>query len=161
ALYLFRISVSEAGSVFDHSSDYDSQAHCHEGDPMRKRFVSRLHGDEGSSLVEFALITFMFIIVLLSVVEMGRMVLVYTTMANAARAGARYAIVHGGDRTGSGATGPSGPGSTTQVQTVVTNYAKAGLLDTSRLNITVSYPDLSNKAGKRVSVSVPYQYEPQ
>lgn len=130
---------------------------------MKRPIVGHLGGDEGSSLVEFSLITVMFIIVLLSVVEMGRMVLVYTTMANSARAGARYAIVHGGDRTGVGATGvngPSGPGSTTQVQTVVTNYAKAGLLDTSKLTITVSYPNATNSVGSPVSVSVTYRYDP-
>ena len=39
------------------------------------------------------------VIMLLFVVEMGRMLLVYTTVANAARAGVRYAIVHGSTRT--------------------------------------------------------------
>jgi hypothetical protein len=34
------------------------------------------------------------------------------------------------------------------------------LLDTSRLTITVSYPDSSNAAGKRVDVSVQYPYNP-
>jgi hypothetical protein len=91
---------------------------------------------------------------------MGRIVLVYTTVANAARVGARYAIVHGSYRTGSGATGPSGPGSTTQVETVVKNFASAGLLDTSRLTITVTYPDGTNGPGKAVKVAVTYPYDP-
>lgn len=111
-------------------------------------------------MVEFSLIAVMLVIVLLAIVEMGRMVLVYTTVANAARAGARYAIVHGGERTGSGATGPSGPGSTTQVQTVVKNFASAGLLNTSNLTITVSYPNGLNTAGSLVSVTVTYPYDP-
>jgi len=82
---------------------------------MRIRFARPLRADEGHGTIEFALISVMFTLVLFSVVEVGRMVLVYTTMANAARAGARYAIVHGGDRTGSGVNGPSATGSTTQV----------------------------------------------
>ena len=53
----------------------------------------------------------MLCIVTLSVVEMGRMVLVYNTVANAAGTGARYAIVHGSSRAaGGGATNASGPG---------------------------------------------------
>jgi Flp pilus assembly protein TadG len=133
---------------------------------MRIRGIERWRADRGSAMVEFTLIGFMFIIVLLGVVEMGRMVLVYTTIANAARAGARYAIVHGGDRTGPGATGvdaASGPGSPctcSQIQTVVQNFASAGLVNTSLLTITVSYPDTTNIAGSRVSVTVSYPYDP-
>ena len=130
---------------------------------MKIRGFQRLRADRGSTLVEFSLVGFMFIIVLLGVVEMGRMVLVYTTVANAARTGARYAIVHGGTRTGVGATGvngPSGPGNTTQVETVVQNFASAGLLNTSNLTITVAYPDGNNKAGSKVDVTVTYPYDP-
>ena len=127
---------------------------------MRLRGVRRFRMDEGSALVEFSLIAFMFIILLLSVVEMGRMLLVYTTMANAARAGARYAIVHGGERTGTGVNGPSGPGNTAQVQTVVQNFASAGLLNTSNLTINVTYPNGLNTAGSAVSVTVTYPYDP-
>jgi len=130
---------------------------------MRIPAIRRVQKDEGSTLIEFSLVAFMFIIVLASVVEMGRMVLVYTTVANAARAGARYAIVHGGDRTGSGVNGPSGPGSPctcTQITTVVTNFASAGLVDTTRLTVTVGYPNGSNAAGKAVTVTVSYPYDP-
>ena len=116
--------------------------------------------DEGDSLLEFSLVAFMFVMILLAVVEMGRLVLVYTAVSNAAHVGTRYAIVHGSDRTGSGTDGPSGPGSTTAVETVVQNFASAGLLDTSRLTISVTYPDGSNAPGKNVSVTVTYPYDP-
>jgi Flp pilus assembly protein TadG len=100
-------------------------------------------------------------VLLLSIVEIGRMVLVYTTVANAARAGARYAIVHGGTRTGSGVDGPSGPaGNPPQVVTVVKNFASAGLLSTGLLAITVNYTGASNAPGQRVSVTVVYPYDP-
>lgn len=119
--------------------------------------------DRGSTLVEFSLVSFMFAIVLLGVLEMTRMALVYTTVANAGRAGARYAIVHGGERSGSGVNGPSGPGSPctcTQIQTVVKNFASAGLLDTTRLTVTVNYPDGTNTAGSQVTVTTSYTYDP-
>lgn len=121
---------------------------------------SRLGSEEGQSLVEFSLTLFFTIITIFAVLEFGRMVLVYTTVANAARAGARYAIVHGADRTGSGSTGPSGPTCPcSQVNTMVTNFASTGLIDTSRMTINVSYsPD--NKAGSTVTVTVSYPYDP-
>jgi len=122
---------------------------------MRMRVMDRWRENRGSSLIEFALIAFTFIIVLLSVVEMGRMVLVYTAIANAARAGARYAIVHGADQTVS----PSGPGNVTNVQTVVKNFASAGLVNTALLTVTVSYPN-GNTAGSPVQVTVTYPYDP-
>jgi len=115
----------------------------------------------GQVLVEFSLVVFLSVILLLSVVEISRMVLVSTTMANAARAGARYAIVHGGTRTGSGVDGPSGPaGNPVQVVTVVQNFASAGLLSPGLLVITVNYPGASNAPGQPVSVTVVYPYDP-
>jgi len=126
----------------------------------RARSTRRISAsEEGSALIEFALVAFMFIIVLLGVVEMSRVILVYTSLANAARAGTRYAIVHGQYRTGSGSTGPSGPGNTTQVETVVKNFASTGMLDTTKLNVTVAYPGSSNNVGQAVTVTVTYPYD--
>jgi Flp pilus assembly protein TadG len=119
--------------------------------------------EDGQNTVEFALVTVMFILLLLSVVEMGRMMLVFTTMANAAKAGTRYAIVHGGERTGSGSTGPSGPGNPctcSEVKTIVKDFASAGLIDSSKLVVTVAYPGGKNTAGSIVTVTVSYPYDP-
>jgi Flp pilus assembly protein TadG len=125
---------------------------------MRIPAMDRWREDRGSTLIEFCLISVMLVIVLLGVVEMGRMVLVYTTIANAARAGARYAIVHGADQTVS-PSGPGNPCTCPDVQTVVKNFAGAGLVNTSLLTITVSYPN-GNTAGSPVSVTVTYPYDP-
>jgi len=126
-----------------------------------RRSKARLGGTQGSAIVEFSLVAFMTIMLILAVVEMGRMILVYTTVANAARAGARYAIVHGNTRTGTGVDGPSGPGDNpTQVVTVVTNFASAAPLDMSRLVVTVSYPSGSNGVGSPVTVTAVYPYDP-
>lgn len=120
---------------------------------------------EGSSTVEFSLIAVMFVMLLLGVIEMGRMILVYTTIAHAAKAGARYAIVHGNFRTGAGASGPSGPGSDTQVKTVVQNFASAGLITLPADDITVNYPTTGvayapNGPGCLVQVTVSYPFTP-
>jgi Flp pilus assembly protein TadG len=125
-------------------------------DRHRRRIRTR-----GQTLVEFSLVAFLTIVLLLSIVEISRMVLVYTTVANAARAGARYAIVHGATRTGSGVDGPSGPtANPLQVVTVVRNFASAGLLSPGILVITVNYPGASNAPGQTVTVAVVYPYDP-
>lgn len=122
---------------------------------MRRRIDGRWSDDQGASLVEFGLITFMYLILLFSVVEMGRMLIVYTALANAAHAGTRYAIVHGSDLT----SGASGPGNTTAVQTAVSNFAAAGMLNTSSLNTSVTYSP-NNNPGSTVTVTVTYTYDP-
>ncbi len=116
----------------------------------------------GQSLIEFSLVCVMLCLIILGVLEVGRMVLVYTTVANAARAGARYATVHGSSRaTGAALTNASGPAANpAQVLTVIKNFASAGPLTASRLIITVSYPGSSNAPGQLVTVSVIYPYDP-
>ena len=116
----------------------------------------------GQALVEFSVVTVLTVIMLLFVVETGRMLLVYTTVANAARAGVRYAIVHGSTRSvGTTVDDASGPGNTpTQVVTVVKNFASGGLLSTNRLVVTVTYPGGSNAPGQYVTVSAVYPYNP-
>jgi hypothetical protein len=122
--------------------------------------AGRHTSSRGGSLVEFALCAFLLVIVLLSVVEMARMVLVYTAVANSARAAARYAIVHGALRTGSGTNGPSGPGNNPpEVVQVVKNFASTGWLDITRLTISVTYIG-GNAVGNSVNVAVSYPYDP-
>jgi Flp pilus assembly protein TadG len=115
----------------------------------------------GSTMVEMALVGVLLFLLLLAAVEFGRMVLVYTNVANSARVGVRYAIVHGSTNTGTGAAGPNGPGATTEIVNVVKDYAKSGLLDRNRMTITVTYPDGGlNSPGSQVSVRVTYPYDP-
>ena len=124
--------------------------------------VTRRPRRSGQGLVEFSFVTFMLCIMVLAVCEMGRMVLVYSTVANAARAGVRYATVHGSSRaTGAGSTNASGPSNNpAQVLTVVKDFASAGMLTPSRLVITVAYPSASNAPGQLVNVTVKYPYDP-
>ncbi len=46
-------------------------------------------------MVEFSLVFVLFLIMMVGLFELGRLVWVYTTVAHAARQGARYAMVHG------------------------------------------------------------------
>jgi Flp pilus assembly protein TadG len=113
--------------------------------------------------VEFCGVAILTVLMLLFIVEMGRMVLVFTAVANAARAGVRYAIVHGSSRGSSGAAidNASGPASNpTQVVNMVKNFASSGLLNTSLLVVNVTYPGASNAPGQTVNVTVVYPYDP-
>ena len=101
-------------------------------------------------------------IMLLLVVETGRMLLVYTTIANAARAGVRYACVHGSSRAvGALSSDASGPAANpAQVVAVVKDFAGAGPLTTGLLVINVTYPGASNAPGQSVNITVVYPYDP-
>lgn len=127
---------------------------------MRISAPNRLQTQDGASLVEFSLTAFLFVIVLLGIVEMGRMVLVYTAVSDAAHAGLRYAIVHGSENTSSGMATACAPNACSGVNTAVNNYASAGLINTANVTTTVSFPDSSTAAGSRVTVSVSYTYDP-
>jgi len=58
----------------------------------------------GQALTEFALVAPIFLLVLFSIIEFGRAMFVVQELNNAAREGARYAIVHG-----AASQCPSGP----------------------------------------------------
>ena len=127
---------------------------------MRHHLLARKGNRRGATMIEFAIIAFILIFVMLGGIEMSRMLLVYTCVADAAKAGARYAAVHGGNRTGIGVDGPSGPGNNPpEVVAVVTNYART-LVNPANLAVTVTYPNGNNTVGSQVRVVVNYTYDP-
>ena len=128
---------------------------------MKAIAKSRRQRERGATLVEFAIVAVLLFVVIFAVIDIERMLLVYTTMTHSADAGVRYAIVHGSKRSGTGPDGPSGPGANpTEVVNVVKNYAGMGLLDVSRVTVNVTYPNASNDPGKLVKVSISYPFDP-
>lgn len=73
----------------------------------------------GQALVEFTLIAPVFFLLLLSIVEFGRAVYYIQILNNAAREGARYAIVHGNE-----STDPTGPPPGFPIKTNADPYAR-------------------------------------
>ena len=122
-----------------------------------RRSVGIIRDNRGQTLVEFGVCALLAVLMLLAVVEFGRMVLAYTTISNAARIGLRYAMVHGSDNSTT----------TTQIQTVVNNYLTAAAIDTSTATVTTTYPGYSGAGcasgstnpGCPVKVSVSYPYQ--
>lgn len=60
---------------------------------MTPRFIGRRRDSRGQSLVEFALILPIFVLLLVGILDFGRAVFAFNTLNNAAREGGRVAIV--------------------------------------------------------------------
>jgi Flp pilus assembly protein TadG len=122
-----------------------------------------LRDERGSTLAEVPLALLWVFVVIFGLTEAGRLMLAYTTLCDAARAGARYAAVHGSYRTGSGVNGPSGPGNTDNIKTVVKQVVAAAGLSASNVLVFDAvdepmYPDGTNNIGSRVRVKVSYPF---
>ncbi|MHB8892689.1 MAG: TadE/TadG family type IV pilus assembly protein [Candidatus Limnocylindrales bacterium] len=134
------------------------------------------HPSRGQALVEFAIVAPLFFLLLFTLIEFGRAVYYIQILNNAAREGARYAIVHGAD-----AGCPSGPWPPAyginpcdpiglHVEGAVKDYA-IGIIDAVPADFVVtrswcknagkepcSQPE--NSRGSTVSVSVQYTFRP-
>jgi len=125
--------------------------------------------ERGQALAEFALTIVFVMLLLVAFLELIMMMYTYNVLADSAKEGVRYAIVHGGD-TGV-AAGPTSGGTNTPpcttsdtnvgtVQTQVKNFAALSLHDTSAMTVNVCYFDGDNQPPHRVNVVVRYGYQP-
>jgi Flp pilus assembly protein TadG len=138
----------------------------------------RLHVDHGQATIEFAFVIIFLMLMVLSILEMVVFMHTYNVLADSAKEGVRYAIVHGANNSLA-----SGPGNTADIDGppapagtpagygsgygVVKSYAQFSLHDTSGMTVTVTYgpadtPAVSplNKTPNRVQVTVAYPYRP-
>ncbi len=127
----------------------------------RSRFPTRFDSRRGQTLVEYSIVLLVVLMFVFGLIEICRLMLTYNTLAEAARAGVRYAEVHGDDRYGGGSEGPSGgPGCTApNVVNVVANAASTAGLSASALNVLVCYSP-SNAVSNTVTVTANYAYTP-
>jgi Flp pilus assembly protein TadG len=122
----------------------------------------------GQAAVEFALTIVFIVLLLVSFLEVILMLYTYVVLADSAKEGVRYAIVHG-----TGNTACSGPGTTLTTPAVtcpdvtganvvdaVKGYAKYSLHDPAAMTVTPTYPDGLSAAPGRVRVEVSYLYQP-
>ncbi len=124
-------------------------------------------------MVEFALVTVFLFVLFISLLQMILLMYAYTTIANAAKEGIRYAIVHGTGNTNCSGPGTTGPPAVacadttgTKVQTAVTNFAALSFQNIAASDVTVDYNPNSangtacNVPGCLVRVSVSHTYTP-
>jgi Flp pilus assembly protein TadG len=124
------------------------------------------------ALVEFALVAPMFFILLFALIDFGRYVYYVQILNNAAREGARYAIVHGAN--GLPSSGPPAPGTTSSdpsganVKVAARNYLVGVIGQTSgalTINVCWKPPNGTgdpcsgdNGRANPVEVTVDYQF---
>ena len=105
---------------------------------MRFLFKKFCKHQKGQSLVEFALVIPVYILILLGIIEFGRAWMAMNVLASASREGARIAAV----------TGPD----VNQINTAVQNALSAGNLPSGTVN--VSGPNSNREV--RVTVTITY-----
>jgi Flp pilus assembly protein TadG len=115
-------------------------------------------GERGSALVEFAVASTVALTMIFGIIDFGRGLYTYHLVANAARAGSRYAIVRGNT-----CTAPGCPVTATQVQTYVRGLAPG--IDPNSLTATTTWPGgadcigvVTNNPGCPVTVTVAYTF---
>ncbi len=127
---------------------------------MRQPLTSR-RGEHGQALVEFSLVSVVFFLLVFGMVDVGRAVWNYNTLAQATREGARYAIVHGSD-----SADPSGPGgdhyTAPDADAMITQQVEkfGGGLNPSQLTVQSEWPDGSNISGSHITVTSEYEFQP-
>ena len=125
-------------------------------------------GEKGQAAVEFALTVVFLMLLIVGFVELIMMLHTYNVIADSAKEGLRYAIVHGAANTGgSGPTCPCAAIDGAAGTGVVKTYAQYSLHDTSAMTVTVNYnpggnngATACNKSPCLVRVTVSYPYQP-
>jgi Flp pilus assembly protein TadG len=128
---------------------------------LHKRVAST---SRGQAQMEFVLSILFVMLFTFGMLEMVLLVYTYNVLADSAKEGVRYAIVHGTDN--ATCSGPGGGGvsctdsSGANVTARVQQYAQYSFHSTSSMTIAVSYPDSSSAPPSRVQVHISYPYQP-
>lgn len=115
--------------------------------PFRLSGPGSLRQERGSTLVEYAMILSLFLLLTMGVLEFGRAVWAYNSLSHGAREGSRYAIVRGAD---------SGRAATVED---VQDFVRNRLPSLAPVEVTTSW-DPDNQAGSVVQVQVQYAFNP-
>lgn len=143
--------------------------------------IAGREGARGQGLAEFAMVIPLFLVLLLGIVDLGRVVWANNALAQGAREAARFAIVHGGSPSTACPVGPPGPETRAPLPSADCPYpspSKQAIVDVARsaalaggtnVTVTVCYgpgcsgdtdvpvppsPTASNARGTPVSVVV-------
>ncbi len=110
--------------------------------------------DEGQSLVEFALVLPVLLLLVLGLFDVARAVWQENTLAFAAREATRYAIVHG-----SASSSPISSCSSCSNDTLL-SVVQQNAIGVTNISIILNYPDGNNDRSRRVSVDATAPFVP-
>lgn len=114
---------------------------------MMASWSKRMRGERGASLVEFALVLSLLMILLAGIVDLGRAFNSYMVITNASREGARYASRFPADRNG--------------IIAAVQQEAQGNRMNPADIGVTIE-PDPGSgppaTGGQRIRVTVTYNY---
>jgi hypothetical protein len=120
----------------------------------------------GATLVEAAITLLVFLVLVVGLADLTVGVLRFNTLSQAARQGAREAVVHGRQAPAGWNGGPWGPDTIDVVASAegvpVADAVRPMLVncDPDQTRIVAEWPDGSNAVGKRVRVTVTTPYRP-
>jgi Flp pilus assembly protein TadG len=114
----------------------------------------------GQAAVEFALILLFLMVFLLSFIEITALLYTYSVLADSAKEGVRYGVVHGSLSSTCNGPGVGCDSGAAGVKAAVTGYATGSLSNTAGMTVTPSYPDGTSTPSSRVRVVVSYSYQP-
>ena len=138
------------------------------GGSTMNRAIESQRKQTGQATVEFALTVVFVMLLIVGFIEIILMLHTYNVVADAAKEGLRYAVVHGsGNSSASGPTCPCSAIDGAAGTGVVKNYAQLSFHDTSTMTVTVNYnpggnngASACNKSPCLVRVTVNYPYKP-
>ena len=114
---------------------------------LRARALRR--DERGVELIEFSLVSILLLMLVFGIMEFGRAIWIYGTVAHVAREGARFAMVRGSD---------SGrDASTTDVENYVNQQRAAGM---TGLTVTTTWDNTAKDPGTVVQVQVDRDFDP-
>lgn len=113
---------------------------------LQKEFGLNRNNRKGAAAVEFALVAPLFLALVFGMIEFGRAIMVQQVVTNAAREGARVAVLDGS--------------TTSEVQEKVSHYLESSSIPMNTAATVITSPDPPSSAGYgqpvSVTVSVPY-----
>ncbi len=132
----------------------------------RFRF-DRLKGDEGTDLVEFAIMSILLMMLLFGIAGFGHMLYAYHFVSNEAREATRWAAVNGSTCAGDGSC--AAPATKDDIEAYVKDHTPPGI-DSTQVNAIPSWPVGStspttcstiavNAPGCTVAVTVSYNFQ--
>lgn len=117
-------------------------------------FPRAVHDERAQTLVEFALVLPVLVLLMVGIVDFGRGFQNYVALGNAVREAAREATLHG-----SGAPVPWGPAANDTNVTSAVRGRAVGLVSES-IAVTSSWPSGSNAQGSEVVIGASYTFRP-